>query len=314
MKSAAVPTHQSVLLAESLDGLQLTATDFIVDCTFGRGGHSLAVLERLGAAGRLLAMDKDLEATRSAEALALSDDSRFKLVHSSFANLKVEVDRLGWFGKVSGILMDLGVSSPQLDQAERGFSFLREGPLDMRMNATQGETAAEWLESVSEQELADVLYQYGEERFGRRIAHSIVTQRVRKPITSTGDLVRLIEEAVPTREKGKHPATRSFQAIRIKINRELAELESGLTQALEVLKPGGRLVVISFHSLEDRIVKRFMRDQERGWCAGDSRYLIQQPETSRLRRIGKALKPGETELRVNIRSRSAVLRVAEKKE
>jgi 16S rRNA (cytosine1402-N4)-methyltransferase len=184
----------------------------------------------------------------------------------------------------------------------------------MRMNATQGETAAEWLASVSEQDLADVLYQYGEERFGRRIAHSIVAQRVRKPISTTSDLVKIIEEAVPTREKGKHSATRSFQAIRIRINRELAELESGLTQALEALKPGGRLAVISFHSLEDRIVKRFMRDQERGWCAGDSRHLIQQPEASRLRRVGKALKPSETELRANVRSRSAVLRVAEKKE
>lgn len=314
MESATAPLHQSVLLAECIEGLDLSASDFMVDCTFGRGGHSLAVLERLGTEGRLLALDKDLEATRSAEALALSADSRFKLAHASFANLKIEVERLGWFGRVGGILMDLGVSSPQLDQAERGFSFLREGQLDMRMNATQGETAAEWLASVSEQELADVLHQYGEERFGRRIAHSIVTQRVRKPISTTADLVRIIEEAVPTREKGKHPATRSFQAIRIRINRELAELETGLTQALEVLKPGGRLVVISFHSLEDRIVKRFMRDQERGWCAGDSRHLIQQPETSRLRRVGKALKPSEAELRANVRSRSAVLRVAEKKE
>jgi len=308
------PLHQPVLLAECIEGLNLSATDFVVDCTFGRGGHSLAILERLGSEGRLLALDKDLEATLSTEALVLSADSRFNLVHASFASLKDEVERLGWFGKVGSILMDLGVSSPQLDRGERGFSFLRDGPLDMRMNATQGQTAAEWLASASEQELADVLHQYGEERFGRRIAHSIVMQRVRNPIRTTSDLASIVEEAVPTREKGKHPATRSFQAIRIMINRELAELEAGLAQALEVLKPGGRLAVISFHSLEDRIVKRFMRDQERGWCAGDSRHLIRQPETSRLRRIGKAMKPSEAELKANVRSRSAVLRVAEKKE
>ena len=287
MKSNA-PLHQPVLLAECIEGLNLSASDFVVDCTFGRGGHSLAILERLGSEGRLLALDKDLEATLSTDALVLSADSRFNLVHASFASLKDEVERLGWFGKVGSILMDLGVSSPQLDRGERGFSFLRDGPLDMRMNATQGQTAAEWLASASEQELADVLHQYGEERFGRRIAHSIVMQRVRNPIRTTSDLASIVEEAVPTREKGKHPATRSFQAIRIMINRELAELEAGLAQALEVLKPGGRLAVISFHSLEDRIVKRFMRDQERGWCAGDSRHLIRQPETSRLRRIGKA--------------------------
>jgi 16S rRNA (cytosine1402-N4)-methyltransferase len=314
MVSATAPVHKPVMLAECLKGLHPSASDLMVDCTFGRGGHSLAILGRLGVEGRLLALDKDLEAVCSSEALTLSADSRFNLVHGSFASLKQQVERLGWLGKVGGILMDLGVSSPQLDRAERGFSFLRDGPLDMRMNSTQGETAAEWLASVSEQDLADVLYQYGEERFSRRIAHSIVTQRVRKPIYRTSDLVRIIEEVVPKREKGKHPATRSFQAIRIRVNRELDELESGLTQALEVLKPGGRLVVISFHSLEDRIVKRFMRDQERGWCAGDSRHLIQQPETSLLRRVGAALKPDEMELKANVRSRSAVLRVAEKKE
>ncbi len=304
--------HQPVLLSEAIDGLCLSANDVAVDCTFGRGGHSQAILMGLEADGRLLAFDKDFEATCSAEALALATDSRFSLVHTSFASLKAEVERYGWLGKVGGVLMDLGVSSPQIDQPERGFSFMRNGPLDMRMNTAEGETAAEWLARVSEQELAGVLHVYGEERYGRRIAHAIVTQRVRAPVISTGELARIIEEAVPTREKGKHPATRCFQAIRIMINRELAELESGLVQALEVLRPGGRLAVISFHSLEDRIVKRFMRDQERGWCAGDLRHFVRQPELPQLRRVGKPIKPSASELRANVRSRSAVLRVAEK--
>ena len=312
MELAWGPAHQSVLLAESLEGLRFGDSDIVVDCTFGRGGHSRAILERMGAAGHLLALDRDPEATASAEAATLSSDPRFSLVHTSFSDLKTELECRGWSGKVSGILMDLGVSSPQLDQGERGFSFLRDGPLDMRMNTAEGETAAEWLASVSEQELADVLFQYGEERYGRRIARSIIAQRGSSPIRTTGDLVRIIEEAVPTREKGKHPATRSFQAIRIRINRELAELESGLQQAVDVLRPGGRLVVISFHSLEDRIVKRFMRDQERGWSAGDSRHPFQMAAASRLRRIGKSIKAGALELKTNVRSRSAVLRIAEK--
>ena len=312
MELARAPAHQSVLLAESLEGLRLKDSDIVVDCTFGRGGHSRAILERMGAMGHLLALDRDPEATSSAQAARLSSDPRFSLVHTSFSNLKTELESRGWSGKVSGILMDLGVSSPQLDQGERGFSFLRDGPLDMRMNTAEGETAAEWLATVSEQELADVLFQYGEERYGRRIARSIIAQRGSRPIRTTGDLVRIIEEAVPTREKGKHPATRSFQAIRIRINRELAELESGLQQAVDVLRPGGRLVVISFHSLEDRIVKRFMRDLERGWCAGESRRPFQMAAASRLRRIGKSTKAGAVELKSNVRSRSAVLRIAEK--
>ena len=312
MEVASAPAHQSVLLAESLEGLRLGDSDIVVDCTFGRGGHSRAILECMGGMGHLLALDRDPEATSSAEAATLSSDPRFSLVHTSFSNLKTELERRGWSGKVSGILMDLGVSSPQLDQGERGFSFLRDGPLDMRMNTAEGETAAEWLATVSERELADVLFQYGEERYGRRIARSIIAQRGSRPIRTTGDLVRLIEEAVPTREKGKHPATRCFQAIRIRINRELAELESGLNQAVDVLRPGGRLAVISFHSLEDRIVKRFMRDQERGWCAGDTRHPFQMVAASRLRRIGKSMKAGAVELKSNVRSRSAVLRIAEK--
>ena len=312
MEVASAPAHQSVLLAESLEGLRLGDSDIVVDCTFGRGGHSRAILECMGGMGHLLALDRDPEATSSAEAATLSSYPRFSLVHTSFSNLKTELERRGWSGKVSGILMDLGVSSPQLDQGERGFSFLRDGPLDMRMNTAEGETAAEWLATVSERELADVLFQYGEERYGRRIARSIIAQRGSRPIRTTGDLVRLIEEAVPTREKGKHPATRCFQAIRIRINRELAELESGLNQAVDVLRPGGRLAVISFHSLEDRIVKRFMRDQERGWCAGDTRHPFQTATASRLRRIGKSMKAGAVELKSNVRSRSAVLRIAEK--
>jgi len=305
-------SHVSVLLTESVEALKLGGDDFAVDCTFGRGGHSRLLLEQLGPSGRLLAIDKDPQAIASGEAMALREGGRFEIRHGSFSGLAQEVERLGWTGKVAGVLMDLGVSSPQLDEADRGFSFMREGPLDMRMDSSSGETAAEWLSRVAEAELANVLWKWGEERFSRRIAAAVVAKRREKPLQTTRDLAGLIESVVPSREIGKHPATRSFQAIRIAVNHELEDLEAALVQALEVLKPGGRLAVISFHSLEDRIVKRFIRDQERGWSQGQAPHPMAAPAKSRIKKVGKAVMPGPEEIAVNPRARSAVLRVAEK--
>ena len=305
-------SHVSVLLRESVEALRLGEGDLAVDCTFGRGGHSQALMERLGETGQLLAFDKDPEAIASEQAQDLARTGRFSICHGSFAELSKEVEILGWGGKVAGILMDLGVSSPQLDEGERGFSFLRDGPLDMRMDSTRGETAAEWLASVSEADLATTLWVWGEERFSRRIAAAVVERRREAPLKTTKELARLIETVVPKREIGKHPATRSFQAIRIAVNRELDDLEQGLSQALEVLRPGGRLAVISFHSLEDRIVKRFFRDQERGWRQGEAPHPMAPPPRSKMKRVGKAVMPGIEEVSANPRSRSAVLRIAEK--
>jgi 16S rRNA (cytosine1402-N4)-methyltransferase len=304
--------HQPVMLSEALDGLALTADGLYIDCTFGRGGHSAAILASLGSEGRLLALDKDPDAVASQAARQLASDLRFALEHGSFASLREYVERRGWQRRVAGVLMDLGVSSPQLDESDRGFSFMRNGPLDMRMDTTRGMTAAEWLASASESEVADVLRDYGEERYARRIARAICEWRSKRPIISTRELVEIIEKAVPTRERGKHPATRSFQAIRIFINRELEELEQGLRQAMDVLKPGGRLVVIAFHSLEDRIVKRFMRDEERGADAVIAHFPLHPIKPGRLKRIGRARMPGPEEVRNNPRARSAVLRVAER--
>ena len=300
--------HEPVMLAETLAALAVRPDGLYVDCTFGRGGHSASLLRLLGQSGRILAMDKDPAALASQEAKALLQDSRFALVHGSFAGLRQQAERIGMAGNVDGVLMDLGVSSPQLDEAQRGFSFLRDGPLDMRMDTSQGPTAAEWLSVTDDEEIIRVLRTYGEERFARRIALAIVAAR---PIASTRQLAAVIEQAVPFREKHKHPATRSFQAIRIAVNRELDELEEGLKNSLEVLAPGGRLVVISFHSLEDRIVKHFIREQERGKPV-PARMPIVDVHRPVLRAVGKAKKPTEDEVRTNARSRSAVLRVAEK--
>ena len=291
------------------------AADFIavyIDGTFGRGGHSSLILQGLSSQGELQAFDKDPQAISAAKAMAATD-KRLQIAQTSFANLQQIAAQRNWLGKVDGILLDLGVSSPQLDDPERGFSFMQDGPLDMRMNPDQGESAADWLNRAAADEIADALYHYGEERFSRRMARAIVEQRNKQPLTRTKQLADIISEANPKWEKGKHPATRAFQGIRIHINRELADLEDGLDAALEVLKPGGRLVIISFHSLEDRIVKRFMRQQAKG----DTHLPHGLPVTEdmlqrRLKLLGKARKPGTAEVQVNPRARSAVMRVAEK--
>jgi len=303
--------HRPVLLSEVLDALRVKPDGLYVDGTFGRGGHAGAVLERLGAGGRLLAFDKDPQAVAFATR-RFADESRLLMRRGSFINLASVVSELGWQGKVDGILFDLGVSSPQLDDAERGFSFLKPGPLDMRMNPQAGTSASQWLASASEQEIADVLWKYGEERHSRRIARRIVAARETTPIASTEQLAELIARAVPGRERHKHPATRSFQAIRIFINRELEELEEALPQAVEALASGGRLAVISFHSLEDRIVKRFIRDQQRGPQLPPDLPVAPPAYRPRLRAVGKPVYAGAEEVLANPRARSAVLRVAER--
>lgn len=303
--------HQPVMLQPVLDGLNLKPGGVYIDGTFGRGGHSRALLERLDACGRLLVMDKDAEACAVARELE-SADTRVTLRNASYVELEKVVSELGWQNRVDGILLDLGVSSPQLDDAGRGFSFLRDGPLDMRMDTRAGQTAAEWLMDVTEAELANVLKTYGEERFARRIAREIVRVRQQAPISTTAQLAGLIANAVPFKEKHKHPATRSFQAIRIYINRELDELRAVLPQTINVLAVGGRLVVISFHSLEDRIVKRFMRDEQRGPELPPGLPVMPAAYSPRLRIVGKPVRAGTEEIAANPRARSAVLRIAER--
>lgn len=305
--------HLPVLYSEALTALAIKENGIYLDCTFGRGGHSRGILDRLGSDGRLLAFDRDETAIEWASISGLTRDGRFSLIHEAFSSLAGVLAEAGLQGQVDGVLMDLGVSSPQLDDPGRGFSFLQDGPLDMRMDNRDGMTAAQWLAQVSERELVKVLFEYGEERFARRIAKAIVAERVERPLTTTRQLSELIEKAVPFREKHKHPATRSFQAIRIAINRELEELETGLAQAVAVLKPGGRLVVIAFHSLEDRIVKRFIR-AESGAKFDPGRLPVRQDaiDTGILKKIGKAIKASATEIAANPRARSAVMRVAER--
>ena len=305
--------HLPVMYAEALQQLAIKKDGIYLDCTFGRGGHSQGILNLLGQYGQLLAFDRDSDAINSDYAQAMLTDERFKLKHSCFSELESIVKRANLAGKVDGILLDLGVSSPQLDNPERGFSFLRDGPLDMRMDGNAGVSAAQWLASVDEKELVKVLFDYGEERFARRIARAIVEIRAESPITTTRQLAELIEDAVPVREKHKHPATRTFQAIRIEINRELDELKACLQQSARVLRPGGRLVVISFHSLEDRIVKRFIRD-ESGAKYHPGKLPIKEVDIAKgiLKRMGKALKASEQEISQNPRARSAIMRVAER--
>ncbi len=304
--------HLSVLFDESLDGLAIKADGTYIDGTFGRGGHSGGILSRLGDNGRLFAIDRDLSAIKAAEKYAA--DPRFSITHSPFSHMQQVAEQHDIVGQVDGILLDLGVSSPQLDQAERGFSFLRDGPLDMRMDNSSGESAADWLAYAEEKDIAWVLKNYGEEKFSKRIARAIVERRVVEPLTTTKQLADLVDEAVPRKEDKKHPATRSFQAIRIFVNKELDEITDALNAALDVLKPGGRLVVISFHSLEDRIVKQFMRSQSKGLVVPRGLPLTEEQlnQGIRMKTIGKAIKPGTEEVKHNTRARSSVLRIAER--
>jgi len=304
--------HKPVLLDEAVEGLIRQIDGVYIDGTFGRGGHSGAILRVLSPQGKLLAIDKDMDAVNSSQAKKLLTDKRFELAHGSFADMDQLANERQWRGKVDGILLDLGVSSPQLDVAERGFSFMKDGPLDMRMDTTQGESAAQWLSHVEENELIGVLREYGEEKFARRIAAEIVLQRQEKPIETTAQLASLIANVVTRREPGKHPATRSFQAIRIKINKELDDLDQALLNSIDILKPGGRLAVISFHSLEDRRVKRFIREKSRGDVVPRHLPLPVDAKKPVLKPVGKALKANANEVAGNVRSRSAVLRVAEK--
>jgi len=296
-----------VLFAEVMDGLAVEQDGTYLDGTFGRGGHARGVLQRLGPQGRLLVMDKDPEAI--AVAMQMADaDARLAWRRGSFAGL---ADWPATSAGLDGVLLDLGVSSPQLDVATRGFSFGKDGPLDMRMDPESGESAAEWLARASEKEIADVLWTHGEERQSRRIARAIVARRVVEPLVRTAQLADLIASVMPRGDSKTHPATRSFQAIRIHVNRELADLEAGLDAALSRLKPGGRLAVISFHSLEDRIVKQFMAKHAKAPPA-NRRMPVEVAFTPTLRLVGGAQKAGEAELAANPRARSAVLRVAEK--
>lgn len=307
----AVLPHQPVLLAETLEALALRPDGYYVDATFGRGGHAQAMLDRLEPDGRLLALDRDPAAAEWAST-RWPDDGRFQFVRTPFRQLARILAERERMGRVNGILFDLGVSSPQLDDPARGFSFSQKGRLDMRMDPTTGIGAAEWLGRVTEVELDRVLAELGEERFHRRVARAIVAARQQAPIETTARLVEIVAAAVPTREPGKHPATRAFQAIRIAVNDELGELAAVLPQALAALAPGGRLVVISFHSLEDRVVKRFMREQARGRELPLDLPVVGRPEGVTLRLLGRAVRPGSAEVAANPRARSAILRAAER--
>ena len=304
-------THQPVLLAEVLTALSIKPDGVYVDGTFGRGGHANAILAEPGPQGRLLAMDRDPEAVQSAEQ-QFGTDPRFEIEQGAFTMLSKVIAQRQLQGKVNGLLLDLGVSSPQLDDASRGFSFSADGPLDMRMDPSSGVSASEWLESASESDIARVLKVFGEERFSRRIARSVVETRQASPLRTTRQLAELIEAAVPRREKNKHPATRSFQAIRIFINGELDEITAVLEQVIDVLAPHGRMAVISFHSLEDRIVKRFIRDEYRGEQPPEEFPLAGMDYVPRLKPVGKAVRAAAAEVDQNPRARSAVLRVAER--
>lgn len=299
--------HVPVLRDEVVSGLNPGKRGIVVDATYGRGGHTRAILARLGTGGRMLVIDRDPAAVAQARH-EWSEERRIDIVHAPFSRLGAILDRHGLSGRVTGILFDLGLSSPQLEPG-RGFSFLHDDELDMRMDPESGITAAEWLEQVDQDELARVLKTLGEERFARRVASRI---KAHGRISTTGELARVVAAAIPTREPGKHPATRVFQAIRIALNRELEELGDALPQAVEVLAEGGRLVVISFHSLEDRLVKRFIREQSKGDPFPPDLPVRTDMLCPRLRPVGRAVRPGEAEVAANRRSRSAVMRVAEK--
>lgn len=303
--------HITVLLNEAVDALAVREDGIYVDGTFGRGGHSRLILSRLGSQGRLIVFDKDPQAIEAAQKLA-EQDGRVTVVHDGFSSFQTTLDKLG-IEKIDGALFDLGISSPQIDDGARGFSFRFDAPLDMRMDPTRGMSAAEWIATASEQDLHEVIKNYGEERFSRQIARAIVAQRTESPIDTTRKLAQLVAQNVRTRERGQDPATRTFQAVRIFINRELEEVEAVLPQVMGRLKQGGRLAVIAFHSLEDRIVKQFVKKYSQHpplprWAAVKEADLPLPP----LKAVGKAIKPGIEETASNPRARSAVLRVAER--
>ena len=304
-------SHVTVMLQEAVDALAIKPEGIYVDGTFGRGGHSRLILSRLGPNGRLLAIDRDPLAIAEAKTI---EDPRFEMIPGAFSGLATYLRERELVGKIDGLLLDLGVSSPQLDDAERGFSFLNDGPLDMRMNPDAGISAAQFIASASADEIARVFKEYGEERFAKRMARAVVERRELKPFERTADLAQVLTDANPAWEKGKNPATRAFQGLRIHVNNELGDLERGLDAALETLAVGGRLVVISFHSLEDRIVKQFMKRQAKGEADNLPRDLPIIPKAfePRLKLLGKPIYAGEAELKANPRSRSAVMRVAEK--
>ena len=303
--------HVPVLLNEVIEGLAIKADGVYVDCTYGRGGHSSMILQQLNNDGRLLAIDQDEEAIRHGQQ-RFADDDRIELQHSPYTQLENLLEERGLIGKVDGLLFDLGVSSPQLDDAERGFSFQKNGPLDMRMNQSSGITAEKWLNNASEREMADVIKHYGEERHARRIARAIVSARTQVELNSTGLLAAIIKKVVPGHDQEKHPATRTFQAIRIFINRELDQLKEALDQVVDALSPGGRLAMISFHSLEDRLVKRFIRNEVKGDPFPSELPIMEGQLQPRLKMIAKRILPTEEEIDRNPRARSAVLRIAEK--
>lgn len=309
-----VLTHEPVLVAEVLAALAVRQDGRYLDATFGRGGHTAAILERLSKHGSVVAIDRDPAAIASGRQ-RFAADARLQLVHGSFGQLLAAVKSAGMTamtGEFDGVLFDLGVSSPQLDDATRGFSFMQNGPLDMRMDNSTGVTAAAWLAKVSERDLQRVISEYGEERFTRRIAAAIVARRREQPISTTAELAQLISDAVPTREPGKHPATRTFQAIRMAVNAELEQIDQALSQVIAVLKPGGRLCVISFHSLEDQRVKRFMQQHSQDDPMYAGLPAIPADKRAKLKRVGRAIHPSDAEIARNPRARSAILRVAER--
>lgn len=303
--------HFTVLLSEAVDALVEDASGRYIDGTFGRGGHSSLILQRLSEQGQLLAIDKDEQAVAAANQ-RFGADSRFEIAQTSFADLAKLCEERNWQGKLSGVLLDLGVSSPQIDQAERGFSFMNDGPLDMRMDTSKGMSAAQWINETGETEMVRVFRDYGEERFAKRIARAIIARREEQPFERTLDFSKVVAEANPAWEKNKNPATRVFQAIRICVNNELGDLEQALDQALEMLAVGGHLVIISFHSLEDRIVKRFVKHHEKGDVLPRGVPITEDMLNKRLKHIGKAQKASADEIEENVRSRSAIMRVARK--
>ncbi len=304
-------SHTTVLLHEAVDGLNIKPDGIYLDGTFGRGGHSRLILQKLNEKGRLIALDRDLQAAESAR--EFEQDPRFSFFHQDFADIRSLLDQQGLLNKLDGILLDLGVSSPQLDQADRGFSFSKDGPLDMRMDTSKGVSAKDWVNSAPVEEMKKVLKEYGEEKFALRIARGIEAYRSEQEINSTLQLAKIIDEACPVKDKFKHPATRSFQAIRIFVNNELGQLKNTLTDMFEYLAIGGRMSVISFHSLEDRIVKRFIKEQSQGVQLPKEIPVFANDIETKFKKIGKAIKASKAEVTVNPRSRSAILRIAEKK-